>query len=49
MKYPFDQNSPPHNIFFTSGALRNISIAVILFTVLAIFVGLYVGTDWMRN
>ena len=49
MKYPFVQNSPPHNCFFTVGTLLNISLAIMLFTTLTIGVGLYLGTDWIKK
>ena len=40
---------PPHNFCSTSGCLLNISFAVILFTVRIIFVGLTIGTLWIRK
>ena len=49
MKNPSVQNSPPHNTFLTDDNLRKISLAVILLIVLTIFVGLFIGTDWIRK
>ncbi len=36
-------------LFFTDGTFKKISLAIILFTFFTIFVGLYVGTDWIRK
>jgi len=40
MKYPSVENSPPRKIFLTEGTRRNISRAVMLSIVRAIFAGL---------
>ena len=47
--YPSDQNSPPHNCFFTSGQQRNNSRAVKLFTNVTTLDTLYVGTVWTKK
>src|ERR1700745_1357641 len=48
-KYPSDQNSPPHNFFFTSGHEAKILRAVMLLMICTIFFGLYIGTDCTRK
>ena len=44
-KYPSVQNSPPHNSFFTSRHSLKTPLAIMLFTVVTIFVNEYVETD----
>ena len=48
-KYLSVQNSPPHNSFFTSGHSLKTPLAVMLFTVVTIFVNEYVETDCTKK